>query len=103
MKTVAIALVLAFCSASVCHSEDRTTFRWIGSWAASQQIPEPQNAVSADDLRDGTLRQIVHLSLGGQLCVCTCPTLLHDPPARHCCPHCSTGIPFITRHWSWNG
>ena len=39
--------------------------RWVGSWAASQQLVEPQNSLSADDLRDATLRQIVHLSLGG--------------------------------------
>jgi len=38
---------------------------WVGSWAASQQLPEPQNALSPDDLTDATLRQIVHLSLGG--------------------------------------
>jgi lysophospholipase L1-like esterase len=38
---------------------------WIVSWAASQQIPEPQNALATDDLRDATLRQIFHLSLGG--------------------------------------
>ncbi|HEY0795289.1 MAG TPA: SGNH/GDSL hydrolase family protein [Acidisarcina sp.] len=38
---------------------------WVGSWAASQQIPEPQNSLPADDLRDATLRQMVHLSLGG--------------------------------------
>jgi len=38
---------------------------WVVSWAASQQIPEPQNALPADDLRDTSLRQIVHLSLGG--------------------------------------
>ena len=38
---------------------------WIGSWATSQQLVEPQNALSQDDLRDCTLRQIVHLSLGG--------------------------------------
>lgn len=38
---------------------------WIGTWAASQQIPEPQNALPPDDLRDATLRQIVHLSAGG--------------------------------------
>jgi lysophospholipase L1-like esterase len=38
---------------------------WVGSWAASQQIPEPQNALAPDDLRDATLRQIVHLSIGG--------------------------------------
>ncbi len=37
----------------------------IVSWGASQQIPEPQNALPAEDLRDATLRQIVHLSAGG--------------------------------------
>jgi lysophospholipase L1-like esterase len=38
---------------------------WVTSWGASQQIPEPQNALPPDDLRDATVRQIVHLSLGG--------------------------------------
>jgi lysophospholipase L1-like esterase len=38
---------------------------WVGSWASSQQIPEPQNAFASEDLRDATLRQIVHLSVGG--------------------------------------
>ena len=39
--------------------------RWVGSWAASQQLVEPGNSLSPEDLRDATLRQIVHLSLGG--------------------------------------
>ncbi len=38
---------------------------WIVSWACSQQIPELQNALPGDDLRDATLRQIFHLSIGG--------------------------------------
>jgi lysophospholipase L1-like esterase len=38
---------------------------WIATWGASQQIPEPQNALPPDDLRDATLRQIFHLSAGG--------------------------------------
>lgn len=38
---------------------------WVGSWAASQQIPEPQNALPSADLEDVTLRQIFHLSVGG--------------------------------------
>jgi lysophospholipase L1-like esterase len=38
---------------------------WVGSWASSQQLPEPQNSLSSEDLRDATLRQIVHLSVGG--------------------------------------
>jgi lysophospholipase L1-like esterase len=38
---------------------------WVVSWAASQQIPEPANALPVDDLTDATVRQIVHLSVGG--------------------------------------
>jgi lysophospholipase L1-like esterase len=38
---------------------------WVASWGTSQQIPEPQNALPSEDLRDATVRQIFHLSLGG--------------------------------------
>ena len=38
---------------------------WITTWGASQQIPEPNNALPVDDLRDSTVRQIFHLSVGG--------------------------------------
>ena len=43
----------------------QSTAHWVGSWATSQQIPEPANALASDDLRDATLRQVVHLSVGG--------------------------------------
>ena len=39
--------------------------RWVGSWASSQQLVEPYNSIPAADLNDVTLRQIVHLTLGG--------------------------------------
>jgi len=39
--------------------------QWIATWGASQQIPEPGNALPPGDLRDATVRQIVHLSAGG--------------------------------------
>ena len=42
------------------------TSSWVGSWASSQQIPEPQNALPPEALRDATLRQIVHLTVGGK-------------------------------------
>jgi lysophospholipase L1-like esterase len=38
---------------------------WVGSWAASQQVPETQNSLDPQLLHDATLRQIVHLSVGG--------------------------------------
>ena len=42
------------------------TGSWVGSWASSQQIPEPQNTLPTAALRDATLRQIVHLTVGGK-------------------------------------
>ncbi|MGA2536490.1 MAG: SGNH/GDSL hydrolase family protein [Terracidiphilus sp.] len=38
---------------------------WVATWGASQQIPEPQNAMASDDLRDATVRQVFHLSVAG--------------------------------------
>lgn len=38
---------------------------WVASWGTSQQVPEPQNSLPPDDLRDATVRQIFHLSVGG--------------------------------------
>lgn len=38
---------------------------WTMSWASAQQIPDAKNAIPLDELRDTTLRQIVHLSRGG--------------------------------------
>ncbi len=39
---------------------------WVGSWVSSQQIPEERNALPPQALQDATLRQIVHLSVGGK-------------------------------------
>jgi lysophospholipase L1-like esterase len=38
---------------------------WAASWGASQQVPEPHNALPIEDLHDATVRQIFHLSVGG--------------------------------------
>jgi lysophospholipase L1-like esterase len=38
---------------------------WVATWGASQQIPEPSNELPPEDLRDATVRQIFHLSIGG--------------------------------------
>ncbi len=64
--TFGICLALAFCAqATVAGPQNQPN--WVGSWSTSQQIPEPNNALASSDLRDATLRQIVHLSLGGRL------------------------------------
>jgi lysophospholipase L1-like esterase len=56
---------LALCFVNICLAAVSADSVWTGSWSSSQQIPEPANALPADDLRDATLRQIVHLSVGG--------------------------------------
>ena len=55
--------ILITCSCA--PAQTATSQVWVASWGASQQIPEPQNALPADDLRDATVRQIFHLSIGG--------------------------------------
>jgi hypothetical protein len=66
MKTVAAVTFLAFSliSAFPAHAQKPALY-WIGSWAASQQLPEPQNSLPSGLFNDATLRQIVHLSVGG--------------------------------------
>ena len=62
-----INIILAAIFLLLCGSVEaiQAQTRWIGSWATSQQVPEPRNALPPDDLRDATLRQLVHLSIGG--------------------------------------
>jgi lysophospholipase L1-like esterase len=38
--------------------------RWVGTWASAQMLVDGPD-LSADDFRDGTLRQVVHISAGG--------------------------------------
>jgi lysophospholipase L1-like esterase len=60
-------LALAFCAQAVVAGGPQDRTHWVGSWATAEQIPEPNNTLAPDDLRDATLRQIVHLSIGGKL------------------------------------
>lgn len=69
---VAVLLLSLACGAEAQQADrftaahdQRQEQNWVASWGASQQIPEPRNALSANDLTDATMRQIVHLSLGG--------------------------------------
>lgn len=40
--------------------------RWVGTWAAAPQLTEANNMPPAPGLADATLRQVVHVSLGGR-------------------------------------
>jgi len=58
------AIVLLSAGAATLLSGDTQT-HWVTSWAASQQRVESNNSLAPEDLSDATLRQIVHLSIGG--------------------------------------
>ncbi len=63
-KILAAATILSI-SVSVTAKQASKTPGWISTWGASQQIPEPNNSIPREDLRDATVRQIFHLSVGG--------------------------------------
>jgi lysophospholipase L1-like esterase len=63
---VGLAAALCAPAASVARPAARAAPEaWTGAWASAQQVPEPQNELPADDLKDATLRQIVRISVGG--------------------------------------
>ncbi len=64
-KTLILTFFLTLATLKIVAQMSGAQGNWVGSWAASQQIPEPANSLAPDDLRDATLRQIVHLSIGG--------------------------------------
>ena len=64
-RTIFSILIFSVCTAANLSARNQKQPVWIVSWATSQQIPEPHNALPADDLRDATVRQIFHLSAGG--------------------------------------
>jgi lysophospholipase L1-like esterase len=60
-----LILSLLLCIPATARHKSAAQQIWVGSWAASQQIPEPRNALPAEALQDATVRQIFHLSIGG--------------------------------------
>jgi endo-1,4-beta-xylanase len=52
-------------SASQSSSKNDPKDEWVGSWASSPQLVEPQNRPPPPGLAGNTLRQVVHLTAGG--------------------------------------
>ncbi|AGH50137.1 lysophospholipase L1 [Sphingomonas sp. MM-1] len=84
-----LALALAIAASPAISKEAR----WVGSWAASQQIPEPRNALDPADLRDATLRQIVRLSAGGKTIRVRLSNAFGTAPLRFSRVHVAPGRP----------
>lgn len=61
LRTALVLLILA----GAALSQSPPGAKWVGTWAASQQTPEPQNTLAPEDMHDMTMREIFHLSIGG--------------------------------------
>lgn len=56
----------AFAAAAEVAAKDKTAEgHWVASWGTAMMVPEPHNELAAELWREASLRQIVHLSLGG--------------------------------------
>jgi len=62
---VLAALLVNVGAASAATADLASGQHWVASWGASQQLVEPANALPSEHWRDTSLRQVVHLSLGG--------------------------------------
>lgn len=62
---VIIAVLVTVGSAPAGQHADRAADAWVGTWAASQQLTEDANLPPTPGFADTTLRQIVHVSIGG--------------------------------------
>jgi lysophospholipase L1-like esterase len=64
-------LVLLLCvqlalSLGIVSSAQAGDAHWVATWASAPQIPEPRNVPPAPGVANSTLRQVVHVSIGGK-------------------------------------
>lgn len=52
-------------SAAVAAPATPQDWHWVASWGTAQQVPESNNELAAEHWRQSSLRQIVHVTLGG--------------------------------------
>ena len=64
LAALAAGLLLAASAATAADSPKK--WHWVASWGAAQMVPEGPNELPQEHWRDATLRQIVHVALGGE-------------------------------------
>ena len=69
LKYSFLIFVFAFLTmTNFCHAQQTNDARgshWVGTWGASPQLTEPRNLPPPPGLSSNTLRQVVHVSIGG--------------------------------------
>jgi lysophospholipase L1-like esterase len=63
---VLIATLTTTGAAHVRQASGDRVGQWVGTWMSAQQVVEPGNLPPPPGFADATLRQVVHVSLGGQ-------------------------------------
>jgi lysophospholipase L1-like esterase len=61
----ALGILLSTNAAAAGAAQDHSE-HWVASWGTAQMVPGTQDELPAAQWRDGTIRQIVHVSLGGR-------------------------------------
>ncbi len=69
MQGAMLTVLLALCCMTPSARAQKATgdTAWVGTWAASQQVPEPANALPPSEMTDVTMREIFHVSMGGTM------------------------------------
>jgi lysophospholipase L1-like esterase len=62
---LASTFIFTECHTSMLNRTPNTIERWVGTWNTSEQLVEPRNLPPEPGLSDNTLRQVVHVSIGG--------------------------------------
>lgn len=63
-----IGLCILLCSFSFLgYANDDSTNVWVGTWSTAPQLVEPGNMPPLPGLSNNTLRQVIHVSLGGDM------------------------------------
>jgi lysophospholipase L1-like esterase len=66
-KSVAVLslAIIFYCAQHTIAALDQDV-HWVGTWGSSQQLTEPKNLPPPPGLTSNTLRQVVHVSVGGK-------------------------------------
>lgn len=71
MKKIVCLFMLALLPAKSCFAQETVAppgndIHWVGTWGTSPQLTEPRNLPPPPGLSSNTLRQVVHVSIGGK-------------------------------------
>jgi len=67
VQLAALAGILTLSSCGSQQPKNLSASHWVGTWSTGSQLVEPRNLPPEPGLTNNTLRQVVHVSIGGKL------------------------------------